>query len=261
MAMYMYMKTGLINDTEEGPHSLDEMAQLVAKRVLNPSTLCTRGGDTQWRTVGDYPEIAQRVAEFAQQAEQQRAEQQRVEQQRAEQQRAQQAQHPTPQKPAQQSAPQQPAPQQPSPHARPASASSVESPFTPSGDSTPQQPIVRPRKQRRKTVVFDIFFTRFVTPTAVTALWILSILGYVGGFLFLLIMSLVGSFAAMTGAEATAAAGGATMLISLAYLLAYLLVGGLYLLIYRILLECIMVIFRCSQSLDLIAGREPPFEV
>ena len=122
----------------------------------------------------------------------------------------------------------------------------------------------RPRPRKRKTVLFDIFFTRYVTPSAVTALWILSIICYIGGFLVLLVSFSLGSLALIASGEdsGVAAEGFASGFASvIMILLGYLFVGGLYLQIYRIMLECIMVIFRCSQSLDLIAGREPPFDV
>lgn len=263
---FMYMKSGVLSDSQVGPVSLAQLANLFRKGVVKEKTPICLVGTTHWVELGSSSEvlaackklIAQEIEKEKAQAQEIEAKRQRImeeEAQAAKESRFRQQDSPRPEEPP------KPLPPLPTP---PASTPLTSTPVTSTpaatafSDSPRKSTGSRTSKKRGNYFTFD----RFVTPIYIKIIWIISnvliifaLLANIGLILFGLITTL---FIANEDMNVTQFIF--SIVFSVVSIIGLIIGALLLLLCIRVLLECIMVIFRCSRSLDLLAGLEPPFD-
>lgn len=248
---FFYTKSSLIGDSQEGPVTLSQLAMLWYRGKVKPKTLVCQVGTQNWVELQSIPEVLQRRNQIAKQEEQKKQAEERERenqrQQEAETQRKAQEAEAMRQREAQRQA-----------QIAQNLARSTSPPAAP-GINRPKGTTATRKKGSYLT------FDRFVTPTYIKSLWIianvLAVLSFIGWCIYLLVIftGTLGLGMSLGGEETAGLAVGVIFFAVIGTI--FMLFGIiLWLLLVRVGLECVMVAFRSSRSLDILAGLEPPFD-
>lgn len=244
---FLYMKSGMLGDSQEGPVNTVQLAALLLKGTVKEKTPVCVVGTTNWVSLGSVKEVMDTFHKLAAQ-ERARAEADAKSREEARRKKEEEEAQIAREKQLQQQEVER----------REKLAKTLAA-------STNSQGFARPATSRKPAPKGSYWtFDRFVTPSYIKVIWILSNIIIGLSVLSGATVSVFGLIATIAVINERANASAFDWLIAIAAFGAYLiglLIGALLiLLVVRVSLECVMVAFRCSRSLDLLAGQEPPFD-